>query len=65
MTKIKSVRHIINERNDGELVRVGRVEYEFGDGVSETAKEKVRNHTPTLTDKSEIRAVIESVDDGS
>ena len=59
---IESVRHTINERNEeGELQPVDRVEYEFGDGVSEEAKEAVRNHVPRLTKKSEIRRVIESV----
>ena len=63
MSKIESVRHIINERNEeGEPERVDKVEYEFSDAVSEEAKEAVRNHVPRLTKKSEIRRVIESTD---
>jgi hypothetical protein len=67
MTKIKEVRHIVNKKvgeENGEAILepVNRVEYEFGDEVSAEAKEKVRNHIPQLTNKSEIRRVIESVD---
>ena len=60
--KIKTVRHIINEEQDGELVRADRIEYEFGEEVSEEAKEAVRNHVPRLINKDDIRRVIESVD---
>ena len=62
MTKIESVRHVINEERDGELVRVDRIEYDFGDAVSEEAKDAVRDHVPRLKRKSDIRKVIESVD---
>ena len=61
---IKSVKHIINERNDeGELERVDRVEIEFSDSVSDEAKKAVRNHVPRLKQKSEMRRVIKSVDE--
>lgn len=59
--KIETVRHIVNE--DGK--RVDRIEYEFGDDVSEEAKEEVRNHVPKLKGKEEIRRVIESVESQS
>ena len=59
--KIKTVRHIINEKQDGELVRVDRIEYEFGEEVSEKAKDAVRNHVPRLINKDDIRRAIESV----
>ena len=63
MSKIESVRHVINEKTDqGEIERVNRVEYVFADDVSEEAKKKVRDHVPRLTKKSDIQRVIESVD---
>ena len=67
MTKIKSVRHVVNEKvaeEDGEpiLERVDQIEYNFGNDVSDDAKKAVRDHVPRLTKKSEIRRVIESVD---
>lgn len=62
MTDIETVRHVLNEEQDGESVHVARVEYEFGDGVSQEAKDAVRNHVPRLINKEDIRRVIESVD---
>ena len=68
MRKIKTVKHIINEKTgetkDGEVVfeRVDRVEYEFAESVSDDAKKAVREHVPTLRNKSEIEKIIESVD---
>lgn len=62
MTKIKRVKHVINEEQGGQTVKVNRVEYDFGADVSDDAKDAVRNHVPKLTDKDDIRRVIESVD---
>ena len=59
---IETIRHIINEEQDGELIRVDRIEYEFSEGVSDEAKDAVRSHVPRLRSKDDVRRVIESVD---
>ena len=68
--KIKSVKHIVNERTgetDDEgneiLQHIGNVEYDFAESVSDEAQKAVENHVPTLTRKEDIEKIIEQVEE--
>lgn len=51
MSKIKSVKRVINEEQDGELARVDRMEYDFDDEATEWEKEAVREYGCTSKDE--------------
>lgn len=52
MSKIKSVRHVINGRGEnGELERIERIEYEFSDDATDWEKEAVREYVCTSKDE--------------
>ena len=53
MSKIESVKHVINEEQNGEMVRVNRVEYEFSEDATEWEKEAVREFGCTSKDEFE------------
>ena len=56
MSKIETVKHILNEEQDGESVRVNRIKYGFSDDVTEWEKEAVREYG--CTSKDEFEAAI-------
>ena len=53
MSKIETVKHILNEEQDGEIIRVDRIEYEFSDDATEWEKEAVREFGCTSKDEFE------------
>ena len=53
MSKIKSVKHVINVEQDGESVRIDRWEYEFTDDATDWEKEAVREYGCTSKDEFE------------
>lgn len=56
MSKIESIKRVINEEQDGKLVRVNRIEYDFTDDATEWEKEAVREFG--CTSKDEFEAAI-------
>ena len=67
MSKIESVRHVINERDEeGDLKRVDRIEYEFSDDATDWEKEAVREYgcmsKDEFEDAIEWREVIDEMD---